>query len=88
MKPRETHEIKNTIVMARAALGKKKALFTSKLNLQLDVTKKLVQCYIWSVALYSAETWTLRKVEQNTISWKVLKCGAGEGWRKSVGRIV
>jgi hypothetical protein len=62
MKQRETHEIKDTIVMAKAVLGKKKVLFTSKLN--LDVMKKLVQCYIWSVALYSVETWTLRKVEQ------------------------
>jgi len=54
MKPREKHEIKNTIVMAKAVLGKKKALLTSKLN--LDVMKKLVQRYIWSVALYSVET--------------------------------
>jgi hypothetical protein len=49
MKPRETHEIKNTVVTGRAALGNKRALFTSKLNLQLDAMKKLVQCYIWSV---------------------------------------
>jgi hypothetical protein len=33
-----------------------------------------------NVALYGAETWTLRKVDQ--------KCGAGEGWRISVGPIV
>jgi hypothetical protein len=26
--------------------------------------KKLVYCYIWSKALYDAETWTLRKVDQ------------------------
>jgi hypothetical protein len=26
------------------------------------------------------------KYTRNT--WKVLKCGAGEGWRRSVGRIV
>jgi hypothetical protein len=24
----------------------------------------LVKCYIWSIALYGAETWTLRKVDQ------------------------
>jgi hypothetical protein len=24
-----------------------------------------VKCYIWSIALYGAETWTLRKVDQN-----------------------
>jgi hypothetical protein len=26
--------------------------------------KKVVKCYIWSMALYGAETWTLRAVEQ------------------------
>jgi hypothetical protein len=25
--------------------------------------KKLMKCYIWSIALYGAETWTLRKVD-------------------------
>jgi hypothetical protein len=39
----------------------KKTLFTSKLDLNLR--KKLVNCYIWSIALYGAETWTLRKVD-------------------------
>jgi hypothetical protein len=47
--------------MAKAAFKKKKTLFTSKLDLNLR--KKLVNCYIWSIALYGAETWTLRKVD-------------------------
>jgi hypothetical protein len=57
--------------------SKGRKLFTSKLALIL--WRKLVNCYIWSRALYSAETWTLRKVDGNTR--KLLKCGAGEGWR-------
>jgi hypothetical protein len=48
--------------MAKAALGKKKALFTSRLD--LDIMKKLVEGYIWSIAFYCVETWTLRKVDQ------------------------
>ena len=44
--------------MAKAAFSKKKTLFTSKLDLNLR--KKLIKFYIWSVALYGAETWTLR----------------------------
>ena len=40
--------------MAKAAFSKKKALFTSTLDLELR--KKLVKCYIWSIALYGAET--------------------------------
>jgi hypothetical protein len=57
-----TCEIKCRIVMAKAAFNKKKALFTSTLDLELR--KKLVKCYIWSIALYGAETWTLRAVDQ------------------------
>jgi hypothetical protein len=30
----------------------------------LKLRKKLVKCYIWSIALYGAATWTLRKVDQ------------------------
>jgi hypothetical protein len=55
-------------------------------NIDLELRKKLVQCYIWSVALYGAENWTLRAVDQ--ITWKFLKCGIGEGWRRSVGPIM
>ena len=50
------------IAMAKAAFNKKKALFTSTLDLELR--KKLVKRYIWSIALYGAETWTLRAVDQ------------------------
>jgi hypothetical protein len=48
--------------MAKAAFNQKKNLFTSKLDLNLR--KKQVKCYIWSIALYGVETWTLRKVDQ------------------------
>jgi hypothetical protein len=57
-----TCEIKSRIAMAKAAFNKKRALFTSIMNLELR--KKLVKCYIWSIALYGAETWTLRAVDQ------------------------
>jgi hypothetical protein len=49
-----------------------KDVFTSKMNLNLR--RKLVKCYIWSIVLYVAETWTLGKQIGN--AWKVLKCGA------------
>jgi hypothetical protein len=48
--------------MPKAAFNGKKTLFTSKLDLEL--MKKFVKCYIWSIALYGAETWTLRKLDQ------------------------
>ena len=48
--------------MAKAAFNKKRALFTSTLDLELR--KKLVKCYVRSIALYGAETWTLRAADQ------------------------
>ena len=53
-----TRKIKSRIAMAKAAFSKKKNLFTNKLDLNLR--KKLIKFYIWSMALYGAETWTLR----------------------------
>jgi hypothetical protein len=68
-------EIKSRIALAKAALNKKKTLFTSKLNLNLR--KKLVKCYISSIALYVAETWTLRKVDQKYLESFEMCC-----WRR------
>jgi hypothetical protein len=48
--------------MAEVAFNKKRALFTSTLDLELR--KKLVNCYIWSIALYGAQTWMLQAVDQ------------------------
>jgi hypothetical protein len=70
-----TREIKSRIAMAKAAFNKKKTLFTSKLDLNL--IKKIVKCYVWSTALYSAETWTLRKVDQKYLESSEMWC-----WRR------
>ena len=61
--------------MAKAAFKKKKTLFTRKLDLNLR--KKLIKCYIWSMALYGAETWTLRAEDK-----KYLESFEMWGWRK------
>jgi len=57
-----TCEIKSRFVMEKATFTKKRALFTSTLDLNLR--KKLKECYVWSIALYDAETWTIRAVDQ------------------------
>jgi hypothetical protein len=49
-----TREIKSRIAIAKTAFKKKKNLFTSKL--ELNLRKKLVKCYIWSIALYGDKT--------------------------------
>jgi hypothetical protein len=61
--------------MAKATFNKKKALFTSKL--EINLRKGLVKCYIWSIALYGAETWKLRKVDQKYLESFEMWC-----WRK------
>ncbi|PNF29271.1 hypothetical protein B7P43_G08948 [Cryptotermes secundus] len=70
-----TCEIKSRIAVAKAAFSKKKNLFTSKLDLNLR--KKPVKCYIWSIALYGAETWTLRAVDQKHLESFEMWC-----WRR------
>ena len=67
--------------MATAAFNEVKALFTSKLELNLG--KKLVKCYIWSIALYDFETWTTRKVDQKYLESFEMWC-----WRRmeNIGR--
>jgi hypothetical protein len=62
------------VAMAKAAFNKK-ALFSSKMGLNLR--KKLVKCYIWSIAVYGAETWTLRKMDQKCLESFEMWC-----WRK------
>jgi hypothetical protein len=44
-----------------------------------------VKCYMYSTALYGAELGHFGKYVRNI--WKVLKCGAGEGWRRPTGPI-
>ena len=61
--------------MAKAAFNKKKNLFTSKLHLNLR--KKLVKCYVWSMALYGAGTWTLRATDQKRLESSEMWC-----WRR------
>jgi hypothetical protein len=72
-----TCEIKSRIAVAKSAFNKKRALFTSKMDLELR--KKLVKLkgYIWSIALYGAETWILRTVDQKHLESFEMLC-----WRR------
>jgi hypothetical protein len=70
-----TCEIKSRIAMAKAACNKKKGCFHSRLGLNLR--KKLVKCYIWSIALYGAETSTLWKVDQKHLESFEMWCWRG-----------
>jgi len=47
--------------------------------MDLKLRKKLVKCYIWNTALYGAETWTLRAVDQKHLESFEMWC-----WRRMV----
>jgi len=70
--------------MAKSAFSTKTTLFTSTLHLNLR--KKLVKCYIRSIAFYVAEREHFGKQITNT--WKAFKCRVGGVWRRSAGPIV
>jgi len=42
-----------------------------------NLRKKLIKCYIWSMAFYGAETWTLRAADQKYLESFEMWC-----WRR------
>ena len=68
-------EMKSRIALAKALFNKNLYLFTTKLDINL--TKKLVKCYVWSMALYGAETWTLWARDQKRLESFQIWC-----WRR------
>jgi hypothetical protein len=58
-------EIKARIGMAKDAFSKRKELLTQKMS--KEVKKRIVKSVVWSVALYGAETWTLKKEEMRRL---------------------
>uniref|UniRef100_A0A8D8TDU0 Craniofacial development protein 2 n=1 Tax=Cacopsylla melanoneura TaxID=428564 RepID=A0A8D8TDU0_9HEMI len=58
-----TEEIRSRISMGKAAFEKVKHLLIAR-RIPLKLRKRFAKCYVWSVVLYGAETWTLRKKEE------------------------
>ena len=52
-------EIKRRIALGKVAFAKRRELLKGQLDLQLK--KRLVKAFIWSMVLYGSETWTLLK---------------------------
>ena len=50
-------EVKQSIAMAKETFNRKRNIFCGPLEKELR--KTLVKCFVWSVALYGAETCTL-----------------------------
>jgi hypothetical protein len=43
----------------------------------LELRKKLVKCYVWSIALYGAETWTFKAVDEKHLESFKMWCWRG-----------
>ena len=63
------------IVIAKEVFNRKISLLTSKLNIELK--KRLVWRFVWSIALYGSENWTLRKLERKYLESFDMWC-----WRR------
>ena len=50
---------------------------TIRTELVIEGISEMAKCYIWSMALYGAETWTLRAADQ-----KYLECFEMWCWRR------
>jgi hypothetical protein len=74
-------KIKSRISVAKAAFSRKKILLNSKLDFNLQEESK---CYIWSRALYSAEPWTLRKIDYKCL--QSIEMWSGEVWERPLDR--
>jgi hypothetical protein len=70
-----TRDIKFKDWHGKSSIQQEKTVFTS--NWDLNLRKKLVNCYIRGLALYGAETWTLRKVDQKNLGSSEVWC-----WRR------
>jgi hypothetical protein len=64
---RSTREIISRINHAKCAFQSKKNMFISR-NIDIKVRKNLIKAYVWSVALYGSETWTIGKTEEKRFS--------------------
>jgi len=63
---RNEREVRARIAMAKKAFRDKQRMLASK-NVDVNTRKRIIRCYIWSIALYGAETWTLNKREESSL---------------------
>jgi hypothetical protein len=63
---KSVHEIKQRIALAKIAFSKKQKLLTSK-RIHLNIKKRLIKTYVWSVATYGCETWVINDTEKKKL---------------------
>ncbi|KAJ4448080.1 hypothetical protein ANN_10092 [Periplaneta americana] len=60
-----SQEVKRRIAMPKEAFNRKRSIFCG--FLEKELRKRPVKCFVWSVALYETERWTLRRSEEKRI---------------------
>ena len=78
---RSEKEIKCRIGMAKSKFYDNVKIFTGQLS--TTTKKQMIKSLVWSIALYAAEAWTMRKVDTQRYL-RHLKCGGGEKCSRSV----
>lgn len=63
---RSKDEILSRIAQAKRAFQNKKHLLTTN-SMDLEVRKRFLKIYIWSIALYGCETWTISATEKRKL---------------------
>jgi len=58
-------EIQSRIEIAKKVFVEKKKLFTVKMK--LEIKNRIMKCLVWSVALYTAETWMLMQTDRRRL---------------------
>ena len=71
-------DMKTRLAMAKGTFNDKIAILSSKLD--QDLKKRMIKTLIWSIALYSAETWILKRVDRDRLEAFEMWC-----WRKMLG---
>ena len=66
-------EIKKRAGMAKEKFSEMKNLLTSR-QLSLNLRKKMLNCYIYSIFMYGTETWTLTKALEKKINALEMWC--------------
>ncbi|KAI5644176.1 reverse transcriptase (RNA-dependent DNA polymerase) domain-containing protein [Phthorimaea operculella] len=72
---RSDMEIRTRIAIAKKAFTSNRYIYSSKIG--INIRKKLIKTYIWSVALYGSESWNITKKDKDHLEAFEMWC-----WRR------
>jgi hypothetical protein len=66
-------EILSRIAQAKRAFQKKRHILTTN-SMDLEVRKRFLKIYVWSITLYGCETWTISAIEKRKLEIFKMRC--------------